>query len=194
MGARHNANGLRKAGLDHGPLAEYVAALRTWTQKTRSDASDETLIGAMRRAYRHSYPVWAKPGSVWGIFANIKDSMGVTWDECRVGQPCALLRSGDRHGRRRRAHPISLGLLVLGPNSRELKPRIVFVSKDNMAIRSELSIAGEDAESPMVVRYSNHGTGKRRDGRYASKWIPQDAPLWRALLGTSLLPGESNRG
>jgi hypothetical protein len=136
----------------------------------------------MHSVYRHSYPIWAKPGSVWGIFDLIRRYMDLAWDdvaslnlaryyasETNTGQDDAHIRS--------HARIWSLDRIVC-----QLKPKIIFVAKDSDCVRDFVSISGEQAGTPYVIRYSNHGTGKRRHDGYAREWISRDAQKWRELI------------
>lgn len=182
VGARHNVAGLRKAGLNAGPLRRYVEELRRWTASARVENTDRRVLEAMRSAYRHAYPIWAKPGSVWGIFDLIRGHMGLTWDDvasvnlARCYEPETRTGEDDAHIRSH-ARMWPLDRIV-----KQLKPKLVFVAKDSDSLRDVLSITSDGANMPHVIRYSNHGTGKRRNDGYASEWVPRDAATWRELI------------
>lgn len=73
VGARHNANGLIRAGLTtNSPLACYAEELRSWSAAPRTEDGDRKMLDAMHKAYGYCYAVWENSG-VWRIFKFIRD-------------------------------------------------------------------------------------------------------------------------
>jgi hypothetical protein len=182
VGARHNANGLRDAGLlaTNRPLRRYADELRSWSALQRTERGDRKMLDAMRCAYRDSYPLWAKRG-VWKIFQCIRDSMCLNWDNvasvnlARCYLPEIKTGEDDQHILSHWEH------CSLDPIIKALQPSIVFVSKDNEALRDKLPILGEKLETPLVVRYAGYGTGMRHGKNYKT-WVPEEKAKWRRIL------------
>ena len=186
VGARHNANGLRKAGLTtDGPLNRYATGLRSWSDSPRTEGEDFKMLGAMRSAYRHSLDIWAKQG-VWRIFQSIRDAMCLNWDNvasvnlARCYLPEIKTGEDDQHILSHSEH-WSLQRIV-----EVLQPKIVFVSKDNRALRKAktLAVAEEGFGSPLVVRFANNSMGKRH-GEHYKIWIPKESANWRSIIDVS---------
>jgi hypothetical protein len=182
VGARHNANGLIKAGLTtaDSPLGRYAEELRSWSAAPRGKDRDLKMLDAMYKGYRHSYEIWAKQG-VWRIFKFIRDSMCLNWDNvasvnlARCYLPEIKTGEDDQHILDHSKH-WSLQRIV-----EVLQPKIVFVSKNNKALREALAIAGEELGKPCVIRFSNHATGNRHREHYTS-WIPKEKEKWPSII------------
>jgi len=182
VGARHNANGLIKAGLTttDSPLGRYAEELRSWSAVPRAKDWDGDLkmLDAMYKAYRHSYDIWARQG-VWKIFQCIRNSMWLNWDNvASVNLARCYLpeKTGDDQHILDHSKHWSLQRIV-----EVLQPKIVFVSKNNVALRDKLPIAGEKTGNPLVVRYANSFTGKK-DGKPYKDWISDESATWRSIL------------
>jgi hypothetical protein len=169
-----------------GPLSRYAAELRTWISRPHDPdlqqrvVVERPLLDAMRSAYRHCFPLWAKHGSPLAVFAAIKDCLG-TWDDfafvnlARCYMPETGTGEDDLHIC---AHCDSWSLDQIVDT---LKPKIVFVSKDNAEIRPKLPITVDDSGIPLVVRFSNYGTGKK-NGESFEKWVPRESATWKTFL------------
>ena len=191
VGARHNANGLRQAGLTtKGQLDCYATELRSWSHAQRTERRDREMLCAMRSAYRHSYDIWAKQG-VWRIFKSIRDSMCLNWDNvasvnlARCYLPEIKTGEDDQHILSHSEH-WSLQRIV-----EVLQPKIVFVSKDNRALRKAktLAVAEGGFGSPLVVRFANNSRGTRHREHY-TRWIPQERAKWPPIIGVSCVKSD----
>ncbi len=190
VGARHNANGLIKAGLYHNsPLARYAEELQSWSAAPRTEGEDLKMLGAMCSAYRHSYDIWAKQG-VWRIFQSIRDAMCLNWDhvasvnlarcylpEIRTGEDDQHILSHSEHWSLQRIVEV-------------LQPKIVFLSKDNRKLReAKALVVAKGFGSPLVVRFANNSMGKRH-GEHYTLWIPQEKAEWRSIVGVSCVKSD----
>lgn len=185
VGARHNAAGLQKAGMNAGRLHQFAKALREWRSQPREPdlakrmQREQQLLDAMRSAYRHSFPVWATKGP-FAVFSAIKDQLG-TWDDVAFVNLARCYMSPTRTGdddAHIKSHAQSWPIDRI---TKVLKPQIVFISKDNAETRGSTAIERDGDGIPHVVRFSNYGTGKM-DGDNYRVWVTRDAPTWKALL------------
>jgi hypothetical protein len=176
VGSRHN-----RERLWTNQLREYQSTLRSWASAPRTKAGDALILAGMRSAHDSTIPQWASKGP-WAIFRRIRDACGLlSWSQVAS---CNLAKCCD-------PDPDGLDDVYIPGCQREwsldalcaaLKPRIVFLAKGG-SIGNSIQITGEEIEHPLVVRYSNHSTGKRR-GQHYSVWIDAESPNWRRILET----------
>ncbi len=185
VGARHNAKGLKKAGMTTGPLGAYVKALRAWKDAprlndlTERDRAESVLISTMQTAMRHCMPLWSKHGMPLANLSMIRESLDLrSWNDIAFVNlaRCYMAPTGtkedDAHAAAHEKH-YALDRIV-----KQLQPSLVFIAK---ILNPEPPVSQNDFGVPLVVRFSNHGLGER-NGEYAREWVPREAPEWKRLL------------